>query len=249
MSEGTDLQFDRAEYSTPPDGAACAECSGALVGHYFDVDGRMVCEKCRYALESQPAQGSSLSRLSRALGAGLAAAAAGALVWYAIAAISGYELGLIAVAVGYAVGAAVRWGSYGRGGWRYQTIAIALTYLAIVSTYIPPIISELRTSSSESAPAQEAGAASSTEAALAVPAASTPPPADQPSGVLPIVVFFVFVLVIAIVAPFLGGFANIIGLVIIGIGLYEAWKLNRRHVMTITGPHALAPAQPEPAGA
>ena len=44
------------------------------------------------------------------------------------------------------------------------------------------------------------------------------------------------------VAPFLGGFENIIGIIIIGIGLYEAWKLNRRVELTISGPHALASA-------
>jgi hypothetical protein len=54
-------------------------------------------------------------------------------------------------------------------------------------------------------------------------------------------VFAVLVLLaIACVAPFFAGFENIIGIVIIGIGLYEAWKLNRRSTLTITGPHALA---------
>jgi hypothetical protein len=48
------------------------------------------------------------------------------------------------------------------------------------------------------------------------------------------------VAVIAIAAPFLAGFENIIGLVIIGIGLYEAWKLNKRTELAISGPHALA---------
>jgi hypothetical protein len=43
-------------------------------------------------------------------------------------------------------------------------------------------------------------------------------------------------------APFLAGFQNIIGIVIIGIGLYEAWKLNRRVPFEITGPHTVATA-------
>ena len=33
------------------------------------------------------------------------------------------------------------------------------------------------------------------------------------------------------------------GLIIIGIGLYEAWKFNRKGQVTITGPHAIAAAQ------
>jgi hypothetical protein len=48
---------------------------------------------------------------------------------------------------------------------------------------------------------------------------------------------------LAFVAPFLGGFQNIIGIVIIGIGVYEAWKLNKRQIVVITGPHAVGTAK------
>src|SRR5262245_60104113 len=143
MSEGPDLQFDQAEYESAPASAQCAECRRQLIGHYYDVNGLTVCEACRYTIESRQASGSSAGRFLRALGAGLVAAVAGGLLYYAIAAISGYEFGLIAIVVGYGVGAAVRWGSNGRGGWRYQTLAMLLTYLAIVSTYVPPLIEAL----------------------------------------------------------------------------------------------------------
>lgn len=43
--------------------------------------------------------------------------------------------------------------------------------------------------------------------------------------------------------PFLAGVENVIGLIIIGIGLYEAWKFNRKPQLTITGPHAIAAVQ------
>jgi hypothetical protein len=36
--------------------------------------------------------------------------------------------------------------------------------------------------------------------------------------------------------PFLAGFQNILGLIIIAIGLYEAWKLNQRAKLTVAGP-------------
>ena len=54
---------------------------------------------------------------------------------------------------------------------------------------------------------------------------------------------------IVLAIPFLAGFENIIGIIIIGIGLYEAWKLNRREALTITGPHAIARTPPAPASA
>ena len=57
---------------------------------------------------------------------------------------------------------------------------------------------------------------------------------------MPTVIAVVLILAIACAAPFLAGFENIIGIVIIGIGLYEAWKLNRRTTVTITGPHAIS---------
>lgn len=47
-------------------------------------------------------------------------------------------------------------------------------------------------------------------------------------------------LLIVCAAPFLAGIQNVIGIIIIGIGMYEAWKLNRRVPLVITGPHALA---------
>jgi hypothetical protein len=49
-------------------------------------------------------------------------------------------------------------------------------------------------------------------------------------------------LLLACAAPFLAGIQNVIGVVIIGIGLYEAWKLNRRVALDITGPHAVTTA-------
>ena len=54
---------------------------------------------------------------------------------------------------------------------------------------------------------------------------------------------------IVLAIPFLAGLENIMGIIIIGIGLYEAWKLNRREALTITGPHAIARTPPAPASA
>ena len=239
MSDNAGVQFDRAEYETAPGRAECGECKQALAGYYYDVNGQTVCERCRYAIESKLTSGSAAGRLLRATGAGIVAAALGALLYYAIAAVSGYEFGLIAIVVGFAVGTGVRWGSNGRGGWFYQTLAMVLTYLAIVSTYIPPIIAEL--SKIEETPA---ATASGEQVPGATPAAqTTETTAETPAEPLPAPPFAVMVAIIAVIAiaaPFLAGFENIIGLVIIGIGLYEAWKLNRRTELTISGPHALA---------
>jgi hypothetical protein len=201
MSDGAGIQFERAEFDTSPAQTACAECSAPFQACYYDVNGAMVCEKCRYAIEERLTRGSSVARFARATAAGVVAAILGALLDYAIAALTGYEFGLIAILVGFTVGAAVRWGANGRGGWPYQGLAIGLTYLAIVSTYIP-------------------GLAESSNA---------------DGAIIPLALL----LALACVAPFLAGVENIIGLIIIGIGLYEAWRLNRRTELTISGPHLL----------
>ena len=47
------------------------------------------------------------------------------------------------------------------------------------------------------------------------------------------------VVVFSLKLPFLLGFENIIGLLIIGFALWQAWKLNRRVALAITGPYRL----------
>ena len=42
-------------------------------------------------------------------------------------------------------------------------------------------------------------------------------------------------------SPFLGGFSNVIGLLIIAIGLFEAWKQTRPAPFTTSGPFPLGP--------
>ncbi len=39
-------------------------------------------------------------------------------------------------------------------------------------------------------------------------------------------------------APVMGGFQNVLGIIIIGIALWQAWKMNRRVEVTFTGPFA-----------
>jgi hypothetical protein len=249
MSQTGEPQFDRVEFENTAASQQCAACNRPLAGFYFEANGATVCEACRYELEARLTGGSGITRAMRAAGAGFFVAILGALLYYAIAAISGYEFGLIAIVVGYGVGAAVRWGSNGRGGWKYQTLAMALTYFAIVSTYIPPILQAIREAPAEqTAPADtaqtESDASAPAEATAAQPVSlSGEVEASQPAGRMGLargLFALMLLLAIASVAPFLAGIQNIIGLVIIGIGLYEAWKLNKRAELTITGPHTIA---------
>ena len=49
---------------------------------------------------------------------------------------------------------------------------------------------------------------------------------------------------IAFAAPFLAGFQNFMGWIILAIGLYEAWKLNKKQELVFAGPFAVGGAQP-----
>src|SRR5262245_59653183 len=169
---GEGLQFDRAEFENAPAQMKCAQCHRVLTSSYFDVNGHTVCEPCRHTIESRQGDGSAAGRFLKAAGAGFGAAVIGSALYYAIAALSGFEFGLIAIVVGFGVGSAVRWGSGGRGGRGHQALAMALTYLAIVSTYIPPIIEGLRSTDTE-----QSAQAGATDAADPTPADSSAPAA------------------------------------------------------------------------
>jgi len=239
-----DLQFDRAETAPPapsaptatglgepvpttsappavgaPGVTVCAACGEPIADVYFEGNGKVVCPPCRDAVVASQTGGSAVARLFKATLFGLLGGAVGATIWWAVRHFTGYEVGYVAVAVGFLVGGAVKAGADKRGGIAYQLLAVVLTYLAIAANYIPDIVHELRTHT-------EIGGNT--------------------------VVLVIVTAVTALLAPFLGGLKNIIGLVIIAIGLWFAWKINRPTAIRFNGPFRLAgggPARPVGLGA
>ena len=247
------LRFDQPD--TSPGATTCARCRSAITTRYFEVNGHVVCWQCKSEL-ARGAEGSAAGRLVRASAYGFGGAVVGAGIYYAILALTGYEIGLVAIAVGWLVGRGVQKGSGGIGGWAYQTIAVALTYLAIVSTYVPFIVKSALGPDSTVALADSVGSrsaartgpdpAESADRATLRPAAATLPsgagsdsvPHPMTAGRL--VVGLLALIVIAAAAPFLAGIQNIVGLLIIGFALYQAWQMNRRAPLVINGPFAVA---------
>ena len=68
---------------------------------------------------------------------GLGAGIVGAIIYYSVIAIAHVEIGIVAILIGYMVGAAVRKGARGGGGRRYQILAVALTYFSVGLAYSP----------------------------------------------------------------------------------------------------------------
>lgn len=245
MTENENLQFDRAEHAEGgPTVSACGNCRLPITGSYYEVNGVAVCERCRRMLESEWIRGTSAGRFAKALGLGLVAALIGAGIYYAILALTGYEIGLVAIVVGLLVGGAVKKGSNGRGGWRYQALAIFLTYTAIVSTYVPLIIKEVRKQDSSAVVPADSMRDTAGLAPATGEASSRAAGADVSTAgfFVALVVFAGFVYAL----PFLAGLENIIGLLIIGFALYEAWKMNQRAELRITGPYKVGAGPPPP---
>ncbi|HEY6005303.1 MAG TPA: hypothetical protein VIV57_20650, partial [Anaeromyxobacter sp.] len=165
------LQFDTAEPTqAAASSARCVACGDALAS-YFEVNGAIACNRCKDKAVAA-AGGSHLPTLLKATALGLVAAAAGSALYYAIAVLTGYEIGLISIVVGLLVGVAVRKGSRARGGWRYQALAMFLTYLAIASTYVPRVFKAMEAEKTQSAAAPAGGAPAAPVAADPAAAAS-----------------------------------------------------------------------------
>jgi hypothetical protein len=248
-----ELQFDHAERAGPPAGTACAVCKQPITTSYFEINGKIACARCRGRILSVWNRGSSALRGAKAVGLGVLAAALGAAVYFAIAALTGYEFGLIAVLVGLAVGMAVRKGSGGRGGWRYQLLAMFLTYSAVVATDSGLIARELRKDLRARVDSLKARGVPDSSArhaavvgeppALADTAAARRPARSRP-GPLAFLLGLGALATLAYAAPIMIGMASPLHLLIGAFALYEAWKLNRGVAFTVTGPYSVAARAP-----
>lgn len=256
------IQFDQAEFGqsaeSPTGGPSlqCQSCGSSISDAYYASGEAIVCPDCHNRMTTTGAQGSRMSRLFRATLFGLAAALVGTLIWYGVRAVTGYEIGLIAIVVGLLVGGAVRAGSYGKGGLGYQLLAVLLTYCSIVANYVPDVYQGLREAARQSRAEQAQVSSSTTQGSADRSATATgdaagtdeASSADDPSfedlstlGRITVVLVFVLILfAVAFIAPVLGGLENIIGLLIILFALWEAWKMNRAGLVSFTGPHRVA---------
>jgi hypothetical protein len=279
-SDPTNLQFERADFADREAATtACRFCKRAITDSYFEVNGQMACAACREVIARELAKTAGTRGVFLAIGAGLGAGLVGALLYYAVLALSGYEFALISIAVGYLVGRAVRWASGGRGGRVYQVIAVLITYVAIAGSHAPIILSEIKkdikkemqkeaesqakasaatgqTSNSASKPDTPAPGSSSNAPSNAPSSPQTSQTSIQTSTApvarpsLPgLVIGIVVIALLLLAVPLLGGSQNIIGLIIIGVALWEAYRVTRRVRITVHGPFTLTGPGTAPASA
>ena len=204
-----DLQFERAEFGAAP-ARNCTGCHQPIAGPYFDVNGQPFCEACTASIRQAHGDSPGGAAFARAVGAGLIAGAIGSSLFYLVEKISGYQLSILAIAVGFLVGRAVRWATGGRGGVIYQILAVVLTYAAIAFSWLPFV-------------AERQGAS---------------------LDVLDVVLQTPFILSL----PILIGLERPFTLVILGIGLWEAWTFTAPVPFVITGPFTAVPPPPDAPG-
>jgi hypothetical protein len=232
---GGDLQFDRM---VPQAGEAassaplnCGFCASPIASEYYDISGRTTCAGCheRIATLMETPRGSG--PLVTAGLFGLAAGIAGAIIYYGVIALTHFEIGIVAILIGYMVGYSVRRGAGGRGGRRFQVMAVALTYLAVGLAYTPIAFGA----------AMKARSATQASAPAAAPAQRA---SVSPQGV-PVKAFAVLVgIILALpVLVVVGGLpSSILSAAIIFFGMRQAWRMTGTPPLSMSGPYRVGGA-------
>jgi hypothetical protein len=164
-------------------------------------------------------------------------------VGYAIVvAVSQFQLAPVTIGIAFVIAKVVRKASGGIGGLRFQILAVALTYLASSMGYLPPLLRAI----SDHEPAHQ----HSTRGADA-PRGET---ADTPGGVeasprlsvgalaVTLVKLTALLIGYALAAPVLEATQAPLGLLIVGFGLWEAWKLTKEVPIVFDGPYRIGSA-------
>jgi uncharacterized protein (DUF983 family) len=240
-------QFGKAEYSASSDTSRCALCQQTLGSAYYRVKQAIACEACALKAKMEtPAD--SHSAFLRAVIFGVGAAILGMAGYAFFTIVTGIYIGYISLAVGWFIGKAMKTGSGGFGGRRYQITAVLLTYAAVSIAAIPISIAEY----AKNPPPKPAVSEQAPQVSPAEPGQQNTPGTPAPSETRPsLVSFIVPLLLLGLASPFLdlqqdplhGG----IGLIILFVGMRFAWRFTAgTETPLIAGPFAnrAAPAAP-----
>src|SRR5262249_14755994 len=155
---------------------------------------------------------------------GIGGAILGLILYSVVGIVTGLEIGYVSLAVGYLVGQAIKMGSGGMGGRRYQIAALALTYAAVSVSAVPIALSQMSKHASAAKSNQTTpGPAVETDE---TEVKETAPEEDSPMG---LGAAFAYLALLGLASPFLDladPLHGLIGLVILFVGMQIAWKMT-----------------------
>lgn len=236
----TPLQFDRVVPDSPVSlvgdrvAAVCAACGDTIDTEYYQINGHVACASCRSRAESSAETPRGIKPLVTAGLFGLGAGIVGAIIYFAVIALLNLEIGIVAILIGYMVGYAVRRGIHGRGGRRFQVLAVALTYASIAMAYTPIAVKGALENKSANANVSTAASSDNT--------ASTQTSNEEGNVFLALagVSALVAILPVLVVCSSLPG--SLISGVIIFVGLAQAWRMTGVPQLQIFGPYRVGTA-------
>ncbi|HTM33071.1 MAG TPA: hypothetical protein VL263_17285 [Vicinamibacterales bacterium] len=256
------LQFDTVLPAHAPEagvtagGVTCTACSRAVADQYYEANGASLCEGCQRTVADLAVTPRGAGTFTRAALLGLVAAILGAVLYYAVLALANLEVGLIAIAIGYMVGYAIRLGTRGRGGRRFQVLALVLTYWAVGLAYTSVVF---KAAIENKVVSENAAAASVVSPSKTGPSPSEQPKSESSPPVQPVeadaagsgllmalaaMVGFTFALPVLIVVNSLPG--GLISAAIIAFGMQQAWRMTAAPQIVITGPYRIGAAGSSP---
>lgn len=253
----TDTPIDFHDEPAAAGPVTCVRCHAPLT-QYWSVDGRVVCERCAGELQAERRSSKgAVGRVMRALALGSGGMIAGALVWYGVAAYSGWQLGVIAILLGWLVGKGVQYGSGRRTGIGYQIMAVVITYLGIGFASLPFFLQEgarlpLAADTAAVRPAADSSVSSDSAQFAALDSSlAEGRKFEEEARSNPVrlmwnffVGFVSLILVLVLSLPvltILNGGSLLTGF-IYAIALYEAWKFSRGVELVVSGPYQVGAA-------
>lgn len=260
-----ELQFDRVDTGSNSAGelitapaVSCAACNRAVDTEYYLINGTSVCDSCLQAVAAAATPARGLGRFFLAGLFGVGAAIAGAILYYGVIAITNLEIGIVAIVIGYMVGWAVRRGAAGRGGRRFQILALILTYWSVGLAYAPLAYQAIKSKQGADASAASAGKSAATpdtaakaptgDAAKGATGGETPPAVGVGDLLLAFGLLFVFVFALPVL--FIAGSmpGGLISALIIFFGLRQAWRMTGVPALDVSGPYKVGPGLSAVAG-
>jgi predicted lipid-binding transport protein (Tim44 family) len=236
-------QFGTAEYSNQGGAERCKSCNQQIGAEYYRINGVLACQNCAQAAAAKLPKDSHAAFVRGSM-FGVGGAILGMILYAAVGILTGLIIGYVALAVGYIIAKAIKVGSRGVGGQRYQIAAALLTYVAVSLAAVPIGIAQYvkardahraaaQASKTHSFRSEDSSSADARDSAPSpdrpVQEPTRPRPAQQPVNFLALLGTL---LLEGLISPFSQFFRDgpsisaVIGLVILSVGIRIAWQMT-----------------------